>query len=52
MTIKNGIKFGIGFTIGRALVGYAAHVLVDCLENQLKKLEESKQTENKDVEVE
>lgn len=52
MTIKNGIKFGIGFVIGQALVGCTARVLIDCLENQLKKLEESKQTENKDVEVE
>ena len=52
MTIKNGIKFGIGFVIGQTLVGCTAHVLLDCLEKQLKKLEESKQTENKDVEVE
>ena len=52
MTIKNGIKFGIGFTIGKALVGCVAHALIDCLEAQLKKLEESKQAENKDVEVE
>lgn len=52
MTIKNGIKFGIGFVIGRVLVGCTAHVLIKCLEEQLKKLEESEQTENKDVEVE
>ena len=52
MTIKNGIKFGIGFVIGQALVGCAAHVLVGCLKEQLKKLEESEQTENKDVGVE
>lgn len=52
MTIKNGIKFGIGFTIGQALVRCVAHTLIDCLEVRLKKLEESKQTENNDVEVE
>ena len=52
MTIKNGIKFGIGFAIGRALVGCAAHILVDCMKVELKKIEESKQTENRDVEVE
>ena len=52
MTIKNGIKFGIGFAIGRTLVGCAAHILVDCMKAELKKIEESKQTENKDVEVE
>lgn len=52
MTIKNGIKFGIGFVIGQALVMGAAHVLCDCLKAQLKKLEESKQTEGNDVEVE
>ena len=52
MTIKNGIKFGIGFFIGQALVVSATQVLIDCLEHQLKKIEESKQTENKDVEVE
>ena len=52
MTIKDGIKFGIGYTIGSALVGAAAKMLLEHLENQLKKLEESKQTENKDVEVE
>ena len=52
MTIKNGIKFGIGFVIGKALVECTALVLKECLEKQLKKLEESEQTENKDVEVE
>lgn len=52
MTIKNGIKFGIGFVIGQALVMCATHVLSDCLKAQLKKLEESKQTEDNDVEVE
>lgn len=52
MTIKDGIKFGIGFIIGKALVGSVAHALSDCLKAQLKKLEESEQTENKDVEVE
>lgn len=52
MTIKNGIKFGIGFVLGQALVGCAAHALKDHLEHQLKKLEDSKKTENKDVEDE
>ena len=52
MTIKNGIKFGIGFVIGQTLVMCAAYALRDCLKAQLEKLEASKQTENKDVEVE
>ena len=52
MTIKDGIKFGIGFVIGKALVRSAATALLNCLEVQLKKLEESKQTEPEDVEVE
>lgn len=52
MTIKNGIKFGIGFYIGKVLVACAAEVASDCLKNLAKKLEESEQTENKDVEVE
>ena len=47
--IKNGIKFGIGFVIGQALVGFVAHVLGEGLKQQIK---ESEQTENKDVEVE
>lgn len=50
--IKNGIKFGIGFFIGQALVGCAVGVLSDCLKQQLKHIEESEKTENKDVEVE
>lgn len=52
MTIKNGIKFGIGFYIGKALVLCATQALIHCLKEQVKKLEESEQTENKDVEVE
>ena len=52
MTIKDGIKFGIGFIIGEALVGCTVNVLIDCLKEQLKKIEESEQAENKDVEVE
>lgn len=52
MTIKDGIKFGIGFVIGKTLVGCVAHVLSECLDEQLKKIEESRQTEHKDVKVE
>ena len=52
MTIKNGIKFGIGFAIGEALVGFAARVLLDCMKKHIENLKESEQTENKDVEVE
>ena len=50
--IKNGIKFGIGFVIGQALTVFTARVLTECLKQQLKEIEESEQTENKDVEVE
>ena len=48
MTIKDGIKFGIGFVIGQGLIGFTAGVLKGCLEM----IEKSEQTENKDVEVE
>lgn len=52
MTIKDGIKFGIGFVIGKTLVGCVSHILSECLDERLKKLEESKQTDDKDVKVE
>jgi hypothetical protein len=34
------------------LVLCTTQMLIDCLKGQLKKIEESEQTENKDVEVE
>lgn len=53
MTIKDGIKFGIGFVIGKALVGATAKVLSDCVEKQCEKLKACiVHTENEDVEVE
>ena len=48
MTIKDGIKVGIGFVIGQGLVAFTAGVLKGCLE-MIKK---SEQTDNKDVEDE
>ena len=50
MTIKDGIKFGIGFVIGKALVTTVTKVIVDCGEAYLKNHKESEQTENEDVE--
>lgn len=43
MTIKDGIKLGIGFTIGRALVGTIAKFILDAFGE--KKSEEKKTEE-------
>ena len=51
MTIKDGIKFGIGFVIGKTFVGCVSHILSECLDERLKKLEGAKLTDDKNVEV-
>ena len=52
MTIRDGIKFGIGFVIGKALVGATATTLLACLPKWAKGPSDSEQTENEDVEDE
>lgn len=54
MTIKDGVKFGIGFVIGKALVNGLAMALDKCMKEYKDQVREiyGRPKQNEDVEVE